>query len=513
MRGGVVDIEIPAVVSPAVVKMRADDEAITTGSGTMPAPTRIHILLAAALSLTLSAAAYARDIQLPAAVARIMDQLRVPNSSVSIYVHDVATDKVAAELNAEQPRSPASSIKTLTTFAALDMLGPAYTWKTRAYTRGRLANGVLHGDLYLVGGGDPYLTSERWWAFVQNIRALGLAKINGDIVIDNSYFTPIATSRADFDAQPFRSYNVIPDALMVNFQTSRFTLVPSTQGSRPMVLVNPLPANLAVKNQVRIGPGRCEGYNYGISFDTPEAEDPNTLVISGVLATACGTPAFNRAIMRAPDYAYGTFRTLWTQSGGAVDGALRVEALPPDAVLFYEYESLPLSEIIRLVNKYSNNVMARHLLLTMGAETFGAPATAEHGLDAVNAWLTRRDVAIAGFTLENGSGLSRTERITAHGLGAVLDLAWHSPFMPEFAASLPLSATDGTLRSRFSAAGMQGRIRLKTGRLDDVSALAGFVNAASGKTYVVVIIVNHPGAHAGIGEQIQTELIRWVFAQ
>jgi D-alanyl-D-alanine carboxypeptidase/D-alanyl-D-alanine-endopeptidase (penicillin-binding protein 4) len=174
---------------------------------------------------------------------------------------------------------------------------------------------------------------------------------------------------------------------------------------------------------------------------------------------------------------------------------------------------LPLTEIIRLVNKYSNNVMARTLLLTLGAEKFGPPATAQTGSDAVRAWLAGRSIKIPGLVLENGSGLSRTEKITARGLADVLDVAWHSPFMPEFAASLPLAATDGTLRNRFNAAGMQGRLRLKTGRIDDVSAIAGFVNAASGKTYVVVVMINHPAAQAGAGEAIQGELIRWVFGQ
>ena len=165
------------------------------------------------------------------------------------------------------------------------------------------------------------------------------------------------------------------------------------------------------------------------------------------------------------------------------------------------------------MNKFSNNVMARHLLLTLGAEKFGAPATAQSGREAVRQWLSDHDIRIPGLALDNGSGLSRDERVTARGLADVLDIAWHSPFMPEFAASLPLSATDGTLRNRFRAAGMQGRLRLKTGRLDDVSGLAGFVNAASGKTYVVVILVNHPGAQNGSADIVQTELIRWVFAQ
>ena len=469
--------------------------------------------LTALLAVSFGPCAYARNTaQLPPAVSRAMSQSGVPASHLSIYVQDAATNEPVVELNSDTPRSPASTIKVMTTFAALDMLGPAYTWKTHAYLGGRLSSGVLSGDLHLVGGGDPFMTSERWWAFVHEIRELGLAKITGDIVIDNSYFAPNPESRAAFDAQPYRSYNVLPDALMVNFQTSRFTLSANAQRSRPQVIVNPLPANLEIENRLRIGSGRCQGYNRGVTFDTPE-NDPKKLIIGGVLSAACGSFSIPRAIMSAPDYAYGTFRTLWTQSGGIVDGAMRVEPRPADARHYHTFNSVTLAEIIRLVNKYSNNVMARHLLLTLGAEKFGAPASPESGRNAMRVWLAGRNIEIPGLMLDNGSGLSRDERVTARGLASVLDAAWHSPFMPEFAASLPLSATDGTLRNRFRAPGMQGRLRLKTGRIDDVNALAGFVNAASGKTYVVVIIINHAGAHNGVGEAIQSELIRWVFGQ
>lgn len=473
---------------------------------------RILALLALLIAFAGHEAAARNVAQLPPAVSRAMSQSGVPASNVSIYVQDASTDETIAELNANISRSPASTIKVLTTFAALDMLGPAYTWKTHAYLGGRVANGVLNGDLILVGEGDPFMTSERWWAFVQEIRELGLTKVTGDVVIDNTYFAPIPDGRADFDAQPYRSYNVLPDALMVNFQTSRFTLSSAGQRGRPHVLVNPMPANLAIKNEARVSSGRCQGYNRGVTFDTP-TDDPNTLVIGGVLAAACGHYSIPRAIMTAPDYAYGTFRTLWSESGGSIDGAMRIAKRPADARRYHTYDSVSLAEIIRLVNKYSNNVMARHLLLTLGAEKFGAPATADMGRNAVRAWLVDRDIEMPGFVLDNGSGLSRNERVTARGLAEVLDAAWHSPFMPEFAASLPLSATDGTLRNRFRAAGMQGRLRLKTGRIDNVNALAGFVNAASGKTYVVVIILNHPNAHLGVGEAVQAELIRWVFGQ
>jgi serine-type D-Ala-D-Ala carboxypeptidase/endopeptidase (penicillin-binding protein 4) len=470
-------------------------------------------LTALAALLALVTHGLAQGAQLPPAVSRAMGRVGVPEQRVSIYVRDAGTNEVVVDLHSATPRSPASTIKVLTTFAALDALGPAYTWKTRAYADGRVENGVLHGDLYLVGGGDPYMTDERWWTFVQGLRERGLAKITGDVVIDNNYFAPIAQSRADFDAQPFRSYNVLPDALMVNFQSSRFTVNPFGQRTRPQIVVSPLPANLVLKNEVRLGAGRCNAADGGIVFDMPDRTDPNSLVVRGVFPVSCGVYSVTRAIMTAPDYAYGTFRTMWTQSGGAIDGAARLAPLPQDARLLFEYHSLPLAEVIRLVNKYSNNVMARHLLLTLGVESFGSPATVERGRNAVRAWLAQRGIRAEGFVLENGSGLSRSERVTARGLGEMLDVAWHSPFMPEFAASLPLSATDGTLRNRFNAPGMHGRIRLKTGRIDDVSALAGFVNAASGRTYVVVIMINHPGAHAGSGEAINAELIRWVFGQ
>jgi len=465
------------------------------------------IALCAGLLLT---PAEARDAQLPPVVARAMSSVGVPSSNVSIYVHDANTNEAIIELNADVLRSPASVMKVVTTFAALDLLGPAYSWKTRAYASGPVANGVLNGDLYLVGGGDPYITSERWWAFVQSLRDRGLERIAGNIVIDNSYFAPITGTRADFDDQPFRSYNVLPDAMLVNFQTARFTFTPASDGSRIQAAVSPLPSNLVIKNQLKVVAGKCA--SRGLQFDT-DAAQPDMLVINGTFAASCGPYSISRAIMSAPAYAYGTFRTLWEQSGGSIDGASRLGLLPTGATLLLEGESLTLAEIIRLVNKYSNNVMARHLLLTLGAESFGAPATEQKGRDAVRDWLRTRGVRIPGFALENGSGLSRSERITARGLGQVLDLAWHSPFMPEMAASLPLSATDGTVRKRFNAAGMQGRLRLKTGTLDNVSSLAGFINAASGKTYVMVIIVNHPGAPGGAAQAIQSELVRWVFGQ
>jgi D-alanyl-D-alanine carboxypeptidase/D-alanyl-D-alanine-endopeptidase (penicillin-binding protein 4) len=477
---------------------------------TSPSATSACFLLA----LLLTQVCAARDaLSLPPAVMQIMERRQVPESAVSVWAQDVDSGQVVLSWHGSEPRTPASTIKVLTTFVALDSLGPAYTWHTRAYTSGTLHNGTLDGDLYLVGGGDPFMTIERWWNFVGALRRAGLDRINGDVVIDDGWFAPGEYDRAAFDGQPFRTYNVAPDALIVNFQTSQFMIAADREHGRVNVMVDPRPANLEIDNRVRLGSGRCRGYNRGVSFDAPGGVDSNVVRLSGTFPAACGRFSINRAIMSAPAYAYGTFRTLFEQSGGKISGSLRIDSRPPAARQILDFESLTLAEIIRLVNKFSSNVMARTLLLTMAAEKYGAPGTYENGRRVIQDWLAEREIEIPGLMLVNGSGLSRDEHITAEGLGTVLHGAWQSQYMPEFAASLPLAAIDGTLRNRFSSAGMQGRLRMKTGRLDDVSGLAGFVNAASGRRFIVVVLINHRGVHFGPGEEIQNALLRWVFGQ
>jgi D-alanyl-D-alanine carboxypeptidase/D-alanyl-D-alanine-endopeptidase (penicillin-binding protein 4) len=372
---------------------------------------------------------------------------------------------------------------------------------------------VLDGDLVLVGGGDPFMTADRWWGFVNGLRQAGLQKVSGEVVIDNSYFAPQGDDRAAFDNKPYRSYNVLPDALMVNFQAVRVSVVPDSATGSARASVYPWPANLAVDNAVRLTRGTCRRGAGGVVVAMPDGPNGNKISLVGSYAAGCGPMEVMRAVMRAPDYAYGTFETFWQQAGGTLSGNWRLGAVPPDARLLYTYESLTLAEVIRLVNKFSSNVMARHLLLTLGAERSGRPGTAAGGRQAIVDFLASRGLSLPELVLENGSGLSREERISAAGLASVLEAAWGSQYMPEFAASLPLSATDGTLRRRFRSPEMQGRLRMKTGSLQDVSALAGYVNAASGRTYVAVIFLNHPAAEDGAGEAIQAAVVDWVFGR
>jgi len=471
-------------------------------------------LIACLFLLLVALPAAARDRPyLPPEVERVLTQRRIPGTSLSVLVREIGREEPVVSYNAEVPRNPASTMKVLTTYAALEILGPAYAWRTRAYVAGEVRDLALQGDLVLEGGGDPFMTADRWWGFVNGLRQLGIERIAGDVVIDNSYFAPQGDDRGSFDNRPYRTYNVLPDALLVNSQTVNVSIVPDETTGSVRARVNPWPANLSVDNAVRLDRGPCRRGGGGVIVAMPEGPAGNRLSLGGHYAAGCGPMSVSRAVMRAPDFAFGTFKTYWQQSGGTLDGGMRLGTVPPGARLVFTYESLTLAEVIRLVNKFSSNVMARTLLLTLGAEKAGRPGSAAGGDRVIRDFLASRGIVIPDLVLENGSGLSRAERISAQGLAAVLLDAWRSPYAAEFQASLPLSAVDGTLRRRFRSPDMEGRLRMKTGTLQDVSALAGYVNAASGKTYVAVVILNHPGAEHGAGEQVQAALVDWVFAR
>ncbi len=452
--------------------------------------------------------AWAAGAGTPAPVTEIMAAQRLPSSSYSMVVLDPLSGRVLLSHNADTPRSPASTIKVVTTFAALDVLGPTYLWHTHALVRGTLEAGVLDGDLILQGGGDPYMTLERWWSFTQAVRAKGLRAIHGDIVIDNTAFSLPPEDPGEFDGKPNRTYNVLPDALMVNFQSIDFRVVPDAAGRQVYVYANPTPVNLDIENDVRFAAGRCGGPAGRVDFKVASAAW-DRVIFSGALSPSCAERSFSRVLLQPTTYAFGTFVELWRESGGDFTGKLRVEAAPADAQGLLKFDSLTLGEIIRLTNKFSSNLMARHLLLTLGEERSGAPATLEKGGAAIVDWGRDRGLDLQDVDMDNGSGLSRSTRISALQLARVLSEAYRSRFAPEFLASLPLAGLDGTLRNRMKSS-PEGSVRLKTGHIDGVSAVAGFVTPASGKPYVLVSMVNDSRADFGAGEPVHAAMVTWM---
>jgi D-alanyl-D-alanine carboxypeptidase/D-alanyl-D-alanine-endopeptidase (penicillin-binding protein 4) len=447
------------------------------------------------------AAAAAAETQapppLPVQQAILAEHL--PISAVSFVVLDPESGRVVAAQNPGTPRSPASTIKLVTTFASLDVLGPAYTWHTRALIEG--------DDLILQGGGDPYMTLERWWSFAHALRNDGLNVIR-DIIIDNSAFSVPPEDPGAFDGRPNRAYNVLPDALMVNFQSIEFTVVPNADTRRVDIVANPAPVNLTIENRIRFAPGRCTAAASRVDFEVV-TERWDRVVFSGALSPHCAQRSFTRVLLRPAEYAYGSFAALWQELGGQITGKLRVEAAPADARLLLSYDSLTLGEVVRLTNKYSSNLMARHLLLSLGEAHYGAPATLEKGAAALADWGRGRGLALEDVEIDNGSGLSRRTRISALQMAQVLNAAYHSRYAPEFMASLPLAGIDGTLRSRMKES-PGGAVRLKTGHIDGVSGVAGYVTAGSGKTYILVSLINDARVDEGAGEPVHAALVSWM---
>lgn len=459
---------------------------------------RLLALLAAALPASPWAAPLDR---LPRPVAAALAQAGVPENQVGAYVIDLASDQPVLEVAPDRAMNPASVMKLVTTFAALEILGPSHTWKTEAYLDGTLNGDRLEGNLVLKGYGDPKFNLESLLLFVRDLRNRGLREISGDLVLDRSFFAVDAHDPALFDNEPIRPYNVGPDALLINFKSFRLQFVPDDDKQAVTVFAEPPMPQVNVINNLHLAPGFCDVW--------PErpAVSGNNLTFFGVFPSSCGDKSRYFSMLTPNEYAATLFGQFWPQAGGAWSGRVREGQLPPTAKLFASWESPPLSELIRDVNKFSINVMARQIYLALGARD-NPPATLEKSDRVLREWLNRRALAFPELRLENGAGLSRSDRISPRHLGVLLAAAHRSPLMPEFIASLPLTAVDGTMRKRFANSSVAGQAHIKTGYLDSVRAIAGYALDARGRMLALVFVINHGSARGA--QAAQDAFIEWV---
>ncbi len=450
---------------------------------------------------------------LPAPVAQVARAMKVPESAVSVWVQRIGESEPRVAFNADTPRNPASVMKLVTSFAALEALGPAYTWKTEFHLRQPLRPDGSTDELWVRGGGDPFLVIEEHWKMLGALRERGLTRIDRGLVFDVSAFDLPPEDLGAFDGQPDRVYNLAPHPLLVNFNAVRFRIQARGAGGVEVAAVPALP-NLRIDNRLQRGAGACGGFQNGVVIALREAERRDTAVLDGRFPAACREYELSRTVLQPESYAWGLFDLQWRQLGGGLQGGWRRGVLPADiGAPFHVHRSRPLGEVIRSVNKSSNNVMTRHLELALGSERYGSPATPAKGQRAILDVLGERGIDTRGLVIGNSAGLSREGRISARQLAAILGAAWRSPYMPEYASSLALAGLDGTMRNRFRKSPATGRMHLKTGRLDDVSAVAGYVTAASGQRLIAVVLVNAPEAHRGPGEELQDALLQWVYQQ
>ena len=443
---------------------------------------------------------------LPPEVEAALARAKVPREALAAIVVEAAppaNGKTAPLLShrASVPVNPASVMKLVTTYAGLELLGPAYTWPTPVFVDGSIKDGVLTGNLVIQGKGDPKLVLERLWLLLRRVQGLGIKTITGDIVLDRSAFAVAPQNPAEFDGEPLRPYNAAPDALLINFKSVVMTFVPNPGAGMAAVSFDPPLANVQMQGAVPLLAGKtattlaeCGDYRAALQADF---SDPFRISFKGSYPAGCGEKVWPVAYADPSSYAERAIAGLWADMGGKLGGRVRDGRAPANARPVFEAASPALAEVIRDINKYSNNVMAQQLFLSLSLASGSppVPASLDASRSVVQAWWRERFGALDVPVLDNGSGLSRQERITPQALARMLQTAYASGAMPELMASLPITGVDGTLR-RSKSRVSQGWAHLKTGSLRDAAALAGYVHTPSGRRLVVVSIINHPNAAA-----------------
>ena len=448
------------------------------------------VLASLLLPLALSSQAAAVNTTLPAKVQQALKANKLQDSALSLVMLPLDGPGTPTYFNADVSVNPASTMKLVTTYAALELLGPTFQWKTEFYTDGTLNNGVLNGNLYLKGGGDPKLNMEKLWLLMRDLRANGVRTVTGDLVLDRSHFVQPNLPRFDDDGgDTNKPFLVRPDALLVNLKALRF--VARNDGGKVTVAVEPPIASVRIDNQVKAVAGRqCTG---DVRYNPVPQADGVTVTVTGQLADGCNSQTY-LALLDHPTYAAGAVRAIWSELGGTIQGVSRVENVPKSARLLARAFSPDLVEVIRDINKYSNNTMAQQLFLSLGAQ-FRTDADGDDARAAqrvIRQWLARKGITSPHLVMENGSGLSRAERVSTREMAALLQAAWKSPYAAEFMSSMPLAGMDGTMRKRLKTTALAGQAHIKTGTLNTVRAIAGFTRDSNGHTWAVSAILNDP---------------------
>jgi D-alanyl-D-alanine carboxypeptidase/D-alanyl-D-alanine-endopeptidase (penicillin-binding protein 4) len=456
---------------------------------------RLLLLLACLLASRLGVAA-----ALPPEIDAALLQTGIPDSHIGLVLQPLEGDKPQLVWGEQRSLNPASVMKLVTTLAALDSLGPAHSWKTRVLYEGEIARGVLKGTLILQGGGDPSLTLERLWLLLRELRARGIREIRGDILLDQSYYQIEAIDPGRFDQLPLKPYNAAPAAMMVSQNAVALRLAP--EGRKVRAMLEPALAAVTVENQLSLDDQTCNGWQDGLGLSL----DNRALRLTGRYPAACAERTLWLNLLPPDETVAEVFAALWRELGGAHKGRILPGPTPAAAQPLFEFDSQSLALIARDINTYSNNVMAKMLLLNLGVARYGAPATWDKGVRAIRAWLAEKRLAMPELVLENGAGLSRIERISAGSLARLLAWAPQSPAYYAFAASLPVLGQNGTLKSRLKDSPLAGQAWLKTGSLNGVRNLAGYVLDAQGRRKVLVLMINHDKAEAA--GPVQEALIR-----
>lgn len=475
-----------------------------------------QLALATALLACLPARA-----QLPEPVTRLLAEHGMRPEAVSALV--LRGDQVVLSHFTERPMQPASTMKLVTTLVSLEHLGPVFRGRTELLTNGDVKGEVLKGDLVLRGGADADLSGEVLEGMLRALHNAGIRRIDGNLVLDRSVFNParLDVGLPPFDESPEAYYNVIPDALLVNKNMLQIDM--RSTDKRLQLEMQPALAGVTIASNMTLVDADCASWENG--WKLPQVvhteNEQIKVVLQGTYPKNCAkTNSIN--VLERDAYIDGLFRLTWKQLGGKLNGRTVAGSAPLDARLLAEHRARALPEVVRDTNKPSDNALARTLFLSLGAleadpvlgsrplPVVAGETTYTRADATIRNWMRAHGIDDSGFVIENGSGLSRIERISPLQMGSLLRAGLRSNWMPEFLASMPIAALDGTMRRRLGGSPAAGRARLKTGTLRNVVAVAGYVPDASGVQNVVVAMVNDDLAGEGRGRAVVDALVDWV---
>jgi len=434
---------------------------------------------------------------LPAGLRIALARAEIEPAALSAWVAPADGGEPRLALRPADPVSPASVMKLVTTMAALERLGPVFQWRTQVLRAG--------SDLIVRGSGDPRLTPERLQMLLRQAMESGARRIEGDLLLDRSAYALPPQDPGAFDGQPLRPYNVGADALMIANRSVVLTLRPDPATGQARLAADPPLAGVRWPQTLPLAPGDCQDWRTQLAPDFADLAAPR---FQGRYPAACGERSWPIAF---PDpapagFAARAIEAQWRALGGQIDGQVREGRTPAGATLLTEWASPVLPEVLRDMNKHSNNMIAQQVLLALSPQQPVHAATFEAARAEVRTLVQAQGCRDGELVIDNGSGLSRQERLTPRCLGRLLQWAWRQPWMPELLSSLPVAGIETTARRAVAAS---GRAHLKTGSLEGVAALAGYVHGPGGHRHVLVAILNHPKAGSAQARAVLDEVVRW----
>lgn len=447
----------------------------------------------------------ASNSELPAEISHAMLRARVEPKDISIAVIPLNGTGKKLLINANQPRIPASVEKIITSAAALDLLGPSKVWSTFIASEEEPENGTIKGNLYLIGSGDPYLTIERFWLLLDNLRARGIKTIEGNVIIDRSSFQVPPHDPFAFDGEGNRPYNLGPDALLINSRSLIIKFRPDPKKGVAYLYPEPNLEGIKLPESIPLSKEVCGAWRKQIN---PDYSDPYRPIFKGKYPSSCGAKDLLYTSFSQNEYVNAVFSSMWKQMGGVWKGKVQSGKAPEERTVLASSYSEPLTKLTYNMNKYSNNLIARQLFLALGKTAKGEAKSLAKSRETMGAWAETLKISPRELYLDNGSGLSRNSQLSAAAAVRVLEYMWNHQAMAEYMSSMPISGIDGTMRKRPVA---KGRAHIKTGYIAGVRSIAGYVLTASGKRYAVAAIVNGGGAMGAV--PVMDAIIDWVYSE